>query len=110
MALRKQESAMTVTVFIRYQIDPFQREAFADYARRWLEIIPRCGGKVVGYWLPHEGSNDVAFGLISFVDLAAYETYRARLRTDAEGIANFHTAESKRLILREERSFLRQVE
>jgi len=25
---------MTLTVFIRYQIDPFQREAFADYARR----------------------------------------------------------------------------
>lgn len=101
---------MTVTVFIRYQIDPFQREAFAEYAWRWLEIIPRCGGKVVGYWLPHEGSNDVAYGLISFADLATYEAYRARLRTDPEGIANFRMAETKRLILREERSFLRQVE
>ena len=101
---------MTITVFIRYQIDPFQRDAFADYARRWLDIIPKCGGRVVGYWLPYEGSNDVAFGLISFADLAAYEAYRARLRTDPEGAANFRAAESQRFILREERSFLRQVE
>src|SRR5258707_814303 len=43
---------MTITCFIRYRIDPFQRAAFEAYARRWLEIIPRCGGDVVGYFLP----------------------------------------------------------
>ena len=101
---------MTVTVFIRYQIDPFQRDAFAAYARRWLDIIPKCGGRVVGYWLPHEGTNNIAFGLISFADLAAYEAYRARLRADPDGLANFRMAEEKRFILSEERSFLRQVE
>jgi hypothetical protein len=101
---------MTVTVFIRYQIDPFQRDAFAAYARRWLDIIPKCGGQVVGYWLPHEGTNNIAFGLISFADLAAYEAYRARLRADPEGLANFRMAEEKRFILGEERSFLRPVE
>jgi len=100
---------MTVTVFIRYQIDPFQRDAFAAYARRWLDIIPKCGGRVVGYWLPHEGTNNIAFGLISFADLAAYEAYRARLRADPDGMANFRMAEDKRLILAEERSFLRPV-
>ena len=100
---------MTVTVFIRYQIDPFQRDAFAAYARRWLDIIPKCGGRVVGYWLPHEGTNNIAFGLISFADLAAYEAYRARLRADPDGMANFRMAEDERLILAEERSFLRPV-
>jgi len=99
-----------ITVFIEYRIDPFQRAAFEAYAQRWLGIIPRCGGSLVGYWMPYEGTNDVAYGLISFDSLAAYETYRAALRADAEGVANFATAESQRLILSERRTFLRQVQ
>lgn len=101
---------MTVTVFIRYQIDPAKRDLFEDYAQRWLAIIPSCGGDVLGYWMPHEGTNDIAFGLISFASLAAYEAYRARLRADTAGKANFQSAEEGRFILREERSFLRRVE
>ena len=101
---------MTITVFIRYQIDPFQLEAFAAYARRWLPIIPACGGRFEGYWLPHEGTNNIAFGLISFDSLAQYEAYRARLRTDEAGAANFRLAAEQRLILAEERSFLRRLE
>jgi len=104
------EAGMTVTVFIRYQIDPFQRDAFEAYARRWLAIIPRCGGTVVGYWLPDEGTNNIAFGLISFDSMAAYETYRARLKSDREGAENFRFAQEQRLILAEERTFLRRVE
>jgi hypothetical protein len=100
---------MSVTVFIRYQIEPFKRALFEEYARRWLAIIPRCGGNLLGYWMPHEGTNNIAFALISFETLAAYESYRARLRTDAEGVANFNFAEENRLILAEERTFLRQV-
>jgi hypothetical protein len=100
---------VTITVFIRYQIDPFKRDAFEQYARNWLAIIPRCGGDLLGYWMPHEGSNNIAFALISFDSLAAYETYRVRLRTDPEGIANFQYAEEHRLIVGEERSFLRPV-
>ncbi len=100
---------MTVTVFIRYQLDPFQRDAFEAYARCWLDIIPRCGGDLVGYWMPHEGTNTIASGLISFDSLAAYEAYRARLKTDPEGAANFRTAEEQRFILSEERTFLRPV-
>jgi hypothetical protein len=101
---------MTVTVFIRYQLDPFQLGAFEAYAGRWLEIIPRCGGHVVGYWMPYEGANNIAYGLISFPSLAGYEAYRARLRSDTEGAGNFRMAEEKRMILAEERTFLRQVE
>jgi hypothetical protein len=100
---------MAITVFIRYRLDPYKREAFEAYARRWLEIIPKCGGELVGYWMPHEGSNNIAYGLISFASLAAYESYRARLRGDAAGMENFRFAESERFILAEERSFLRPV-
>ena len=101
---------MTITCFIRYQIDPFQREAFRSYAENWGRIIPRCGGHLLGYFLPHEGSNHEAWGLIAFDSLAAYEAYRARLRTDAEGRANFERAQAERFILREERSFTEVVD
>ena len=101
---------MTITCFIRYRIDPFQREAFADYARAWGRIIPRCGGHLIGYFLPHEGTNDVASGLIAFVSLAAYERYRATLKSDPEGRANFALAQQQRFIISEERTFLEAVD
>ncbi|MEO8080160.1 MAG: NIPSNAP family protein [Caldimonas sp.] len=101
---------MSLACFIRYQIDPFQRPAFVEYAECWGRIIPRCGGHLIGYFVPHEGSNDIAWGLIGFASLADYEAYRARLRADPEGRANFAVAESKRFVLREERSFLEIVD
>ena len=101
---------MTITCFIRYEIDPFQCDAFREYAENWGRIIPRCGGNLIGYFLPHEGTNYVAWGLISFDSLAAYESYRARLKSDPEGRENFNMAQTKRFILREERTFLRAVE
>jgi hypothetical protein len=100
---------MTITCFIRYQIDPFQRDGFQKYAETWGRIIPRCGGHLVGYFLPYEGTNDIAWGLIAFESLAAYEAYRARLRKDAEARDNFLMAQTKKLILREERTFLEVV-
>ncbi len=100
---------MTITCIIRYQIDPFQRDEFRAYAEEWGRIIPRCGGKLIGYFLPHEGTNDVAWGLISFESLASYEAYRARLKSDPQARANFECAEAKRLILREERTFVEAV-
>jgi hypothetical protein len=106
----KDDAAMEITVFIRYRIDPFKLSQFEAYARRWLEIIPGNGGKLIGYWAPHEGTNDIAYGLISFESLASYEAYRARLRADEEGAANFRFAQEERLILAEERTFLRRVE
>ncbi len=95
-----------ITCFIRYEIDPGQRAAFREYAENWLRIIPRCGGRLLGYFLPHEGSNYEGWGLISFGSLADYEAYRARVRADAEGAANFAMAEIRGFIRREERSFL----
>jgi NIPSNAP len=101
---------MTITCFIRYEIDPFQLDEFRTYADRWSRIIPRCGGRLVGYFLPHEGTNNVAWGLISFETLADYEAYRSRLKADPEGNANFAFARERRFILREERTFLAAVD
>ena len=101
---------MKITCIIRYQIDPFQRDAFRQYCERWGHLIPRCGGYLIGYFLPSEGTNDVAWGLIAFDSLASYEAYRARLRSDAEARANFALAQEKRLILREERNFVEVVD
>ncbi|HMD32546.1 MAG TPA: NIPSNAP family protein [Candidatus Acidoferrales bacterium] len=101
---------MKLTCVIRYEIDPFQKDAFRQYAENWGRIIPRCGGHLVGYFLPHEGTNNVAWGLIAFDSLAAYECYRANLKSDPEGIENFAMAQTRRLILREERNFVETVE
>ena len=98
-----------ITCFIQYQIDPFQGDAFKSYAQNWRRIIPRCGGHMLGYFLPHEGTSDIAWGLIAFESLAAYEAYRARLKADPEGRDNFAFAQARRLILREERTFLEVV-
>jgi NIPSNAP len=96
---------MTIACFIRYEIDPFKREFFEAYAQAWGRIIPRCGGNLLGYFLPHEGSNFEAWGVIAFASLADYEAYRTRLQADEEGRANFAFAQAERFILKEQRSF-----
>jgi NIPSNAP len=99
-----------ITCFIRYELDPFQREAFREYAQAWGRIIPRLGGRLLGYWLPHEGTNYEAWGLVGFDSLAAYEDYRTRLKADPEARANFELAQRQRFILREERTFCEDVQ
>jgi hypothetical protein len=101
---------MTITCIIRYEIDPFQVDAFKEYSENWGRIIPRCGGHLVGYFLPHEGTNNVAWGLIAFESLGAYAAYRARLKSDTHARANFAFAQAKRLILREQRTFVEVVD
>jgi len=101
---------MTLACFIRYEIDPFQREEFEEYATNWGRIIPRCGGRLIGYFLPYEGTNNIAWGLIAFDSLASYEAYRTRLKSDAEALGNFAMARTKRFILREERTFVEAVD
>ena len=101
---------MTVTCCIRYVLDPSKLDAFEAYARNWLTIIPACGGHLLGYFMPHEGTNNIALALISFESLAAYEAYRARIKADKAGAANFKMAQAERFILSEERTFLRLVE
>ena len=101
---------MAITCFIRYEIDPFQRDAFRRYAEHWGRIIPRLGGRLLGYWLPWEGTNDEAWGLVRFDSLADYEAYRARLKADPEAHANFEFAQQQRFIRRETRTFCEDVQ
>lgn len=100
---------MPITCFIRYEIDPFKKEAFETYARNWGQIIPRCGADLIGYFAPHEGSNTIAYGVYSIPDLAAYETYRSNLMSDPDGRANYAFSEHEQFIRREDRMFLRIV-
>lgn len=96
-----------ITCFIRYEIDPFKRAAFEDYARRWGEAIPRCGADLIGYFAPHEGSATTAYGVYTVENLAAYEAYRARLAADPAGRENYAFAQREAFIRREDRIFLK---
>lgn len=100
---------MTITCFIRYELDPFQLPQFRRYAANWARIIPRCGGQLIGYFAPYEGSNVEGWGLISFASLADYEAYRTRLKADPEGRANFDFAQRERFIRREQRTFCEPI-
>jgi len=100
---------MKITCFIQYKIDPARAAEFERYAENWGTIIPDCGGELIGYFMPHEGTNDVAYGLISFDSLADYETYRNRLKTDEAGRRNFEFARDHPFIQQERRTFLRPV-
>jgi hypothetical protein len=101
--------AMNVVCHIRYEIDPFMRAQFETYAKAWLTLIPACGGALIGYFLPYEGTNYEAHAMIGFPSLAAYENYRACLRDDPKCRANFEFAQRERFILKEDRAFLQQV-
>lgn len=98
---------MSITCFIRYEIDPFRKEAFEEYARNWGQAIPRCGADLIGYFAPHEGSATTAYGVYSVESLAAYEAYRARLKVDPLGIRNYEFAQREKFILKEDRIFLK---
>jgi NIPSNAP len=101
---------MTIVCLIRYEIDPYQRDAFKEYAARWGPIIPRCGASLIGYFLPWQGTNYVGWGVIGgFDSLAAYERYQARLRQDPDALANFKLAADGRFIVHEERNFVEVV-
>ena len=100
---------MTITCFIRYEIDPFGKAAFEQYARAWGQVIPRCGADLIGYFAPHEGSATTAYAAYSVESLAAYEAYRARLAADPVGKANYEYARRENFILKEDRIFLKLV-
>ena len=96
-----------ITCFIRYHIDPTKKAAFEQYARNWVQAIPRCGADLIGYFAPHEGSTTLAYGVYSIENLAAYEAYRARLAADPLGQENYAFAMKEKFILREDRTFLK---
>jgi NIPSNAP protein len=98
-----------ITCVIRYEIEPFEAEAFAQYARVWGEAIPRNGAELIGYYAPHEGSATTAYGIYNIESLAAYEAYRTRLKADPLGQQNYEFARREKFIRREDRVFLKLV-
>lgn len=96
-----------ITCFIRYEIDPFRKDAFEHYARQWGQAIPRCGADLIGYFAPHEGSATTAYGVYTLPSLADYEAYKQRLASDPTGRENYEFAKRERFILKEDRIFLK---
>ena len=98
-----------ITCFIRYEIDPYRKDAFVEYARNWNQVIPRCGADLIGYYAPHEGSATTAYGVYNIASLAEYETYRERLLADPLGLENYRFSQKEKFIRREDRIFLKPV-
>ncbi len=98
-----------ITCFIRYEIDPFKKDQFAEYSSNWGQAIPRNGAELIGYFAPHEGSTTTSYGVYNIESLAAYEAYRARLAADPLGRENYEFAKRERFILKEDRIFLKNV-
>ncbi|MEO1662702.1 MAG: NIPSNAP family protein [Pseudomonadota bacterium] len=96
-----------ITCFIKYDIDPFKRAEFEQYAQQWGQAIPRCGADLIGYFAPHEGSATTAYGVYTLPSLADYEAYKKRLASDPIGRSNYEFAQTERFILREDRIFLK---
>ena len=98
-----------VTCFLRYVIDPYKVKDFETYAKMWIPLVNKYGGIHHGYFLPHEGANNIAVALFSFSSLAAYEEYREKSKQDVDCQAAFDYAEKTGCIVSYERSFLRPV-
>lgn len=63
----------------------------------------------MGYFVPYEGTNNIAFGLMSFNSLADYEAYRVKLRRSNLGKSNVGFAQKEKFILEGKRTFLQAV-
>lgn len=100
---------MSITCIITYEIDPFKREQFTQYARNWGVAIPRCGADLVGYYAPHEGSATKAYGIYNIENLAAYEKYRSDLAKDPLGKENYEFARQEQFIRSENRLFVKNI-
>jgi hypothetical protein len=104
-----ERSDTMITCFIRYELDPYKRAQFAQYAKTWGQTIPRCGADLIGFFSPHEGSITIGYGVYNIESLAAYEAYRARLAADPMGRENVEFAQREKFILREDRMFLKNA-
>jgi len=98
-----------VTCYLKYVIDPFKVKEFEHYAKLWIPLVEKFGGSHHGYFLPHEGANNIALALFSFPSLAEYESYRAKAKNDKECQAAMKHYEKTKCFLSFERSFMRPI-
>jgi hypothetical protein len=98
-----------ITCVVDYVIDPKKIGAFERFARAWIELVNRHGGRHHGYFLPSEGASDRALALFSFPTLADYERYRSRFGVDEAFIAADRIRDESGCVLRYDRSFMRPL-
>lgn len=98
-----------ITCYVNYIIDPYKLKEFEVYAKNWIPLVNKFGGTHHGYFLPHEGPNNVAVTLFSFPSLSDYEKYRTDSMLDPDCIEAYEYAEKNRCIISYERSFMRPV-
>lgn len=115
------------TCFIRYRLEPGKLSEFEEYARAWIALIEKYGGRHHGYFVPggaddrfpdasfsfpglgREGPTDVAVALFSFPSIDAYERYRRDVREDEACRAATARFEETRCFTSYERSFLKPI-
>ena len=98
-----------ITCYLRYVIDPYNLDAFEAYAKKCIPLVNKFGGTHHGYFLPHEGANNIAVALFSFPSLAAYETYRLESNDDSDCKEAYDYAIKTRCILSYNRHFMRPI-
>lgn len=98
-----------ITCYIRYIIDPYKLAEFETYAKMWIPLVNQFGGVHLGYFLPHEGSNNIALSLFNFPSLAKYEQYRTESMQDSACLEAYAYAVKTKCILNYERSFMRPI-
>jgi hypothetical protein len=98
-----------ITCYLKYIIDPYKVQEFEKYAKMWIPLVNKFGGNHHGYFLPHEGANNAAIALFSFPNLAEYEIYREKIKSDPDCQKAFKHAEQSRCICSFERSFMKPV-
>jgi hypothetical protein len=100
-----------ITLCIRYVIDQNKYRDFEQYAQSWPETIRRCGGDLIGYFLPTKlaGPTTAALALINFANLDAYEKYRGALVNDPEAKTNVARIEETGCLINEDRAFMQRI-
>ena len=94
-----------VTIYLCYVLDATKLKEFERYAKMWIPLVEKFGGRHHGYFMPSEGANNIALALFTFDSLATYESYRHRSFEDPDCQAAFKYAEDTRCIISYERSF-----
>ena len=98
-----------ITCYLKYVIDPYKVNEFEQYGKMWIPLVNEMGGIHHGYFLPHEGANNIGYALFSFPNLAVYEKYRAKILTCSKCLEAIEFAKQTMCILSYERSFMKPV-
>ena len=98
-----------VTCYLKYVIDPMKVDEFEHYARLWIPLVEYFGGTHHGYFLPHEGANNIGVALFSFPSLADYEQYRTQAADDPACKAAMRYYEQTQCYFSYERTFMRPL-